>query len=208
MSKVLMCDSLLLSSFFSSLTVYPRLQNLSPHVVRSFVRSFVLSVVVPRSLFFLFSPCHKHIHTSSFPSSFMICSPGVVSTCAAFDIHGYACSNQADCMLKKGCSSRPSSSSFILSISFALSLSSSLCLFSRHSLYDDTSTFVHWSGFFSSLLHRCCHHCLGWTVDQHQRFPIGEMMLSSLSTVFLWHLFVFRHDVFIVILNSMKSSYL
>ena len=60
--------------------------------------------------FFLFSPCHKthtHIHTSSFPSSFMICSTVVVSACGGFDIHGYACSSRM-CMLKKGCSSRPS----------------------------------------------------------------------------------------------------
>ena len=65
----------------------------------------------------LFSPCHKHthththIHTSSFPSSFMIYSTVVVSACAAFDIHGYACSSRicvCVCVLKKGCSLRPS----------------------------------------------------------------------------------------------------
>ena len=66
---------------------------------------------------------HTRIHTSSFPSSFMICSTVVVSAGGGFDIHGYACSSRI-CVLKKGCSSRPS---FIPPLLLALSLLYILC---------------------------------------------------------------------------------
>ncbi len=98
--------------------------------------------------FLLFSPCHKHthIHTSSFPSSFMICSTVVVSACGGFDIHGYACSSRI-CVLKKGCSSRPS---FIPPLLLALSLLYILCTTYTYT-YMYIYTVVHWSFFALAL---------------------------------------------------------
>ena len=84
----------------------------------------------------LLSLSQTHIHTSSFPSSFMICSPGVVSTNGAFDIHGYACSKRADCMLKK----------VVLLVRRLSSLSPFLALSSFDILHD---TFIHWCRWFA-----------------------------------------------------------